>query len=77
MLMVVQATPKKISFCLTEEEAEIVNVARHRLAKQGVLRNQSEIIRAGIGLLRRLSDPELIKTAQATSRFKPGRKPPR
>lgn len=64
----------KLSFCLTAEEAAAVDEARKRLARRGVLRNRSEVIRAAITCLEQLEDAELQAAAEKTVKFKPGRR---
>jgi Arc/MetJ-type ribon-helix-helix transcriptional regulator len=64
---------QKICFCLTPEESDVVEEARQRLGKKGVLRNRSEVIRAAINYLEQLSDDELAAAAKKTQQMKPGR----
>jgi Arc/MetJ-type ribon-helix-helix transcriptional regulator len=64
----------KLSFCLTAEEAAVVDEARMRLAQRGVLRNRSEVIRAAITRLEQLEDADLQAAAEKTVKLKPGRR---
>jgi len=65
----------KISFCLTDDELQLVDDARIRVAASGVLKNRSEIIRAAIGVLRTLAQDELVAAVASIDRLVPGRKP--
>ena len=64
----------KLSFCLTAEEAALVDEARKRLARGGVLRNRSEVIRAAITRLEGMDDADLQAAAEKTVKLKPGRR---
>ena len=67
-------TAPKLSFCLTAEEAKVVDEARKRLGRKGLLRNRSEVIRTAIAHLQQLNDTELRAAAEKTPQLKPGRK---
>lgn len=47
---------------------------RNRLGRKSVLRNRSEVIRAAIQAMSRLSDADLETCANAVPQLKPGRK---
>jgi hypothetical protein len=64
----------KTSFCLTSDEAHLVEAARKRLGKLGVLQNKSEVIRTAINCLAGLNDEALATAASKTAKLKPGRK---
>lgn len=65
---------QKISFCLTADEIDTVELARKRLGRLGVLLNRSELIRTAISCLDKLDDNVFRVAAEKTTRLKPGRK---
>lgn len=64
----------KVSLCLTDEEKALIDAARCRLGRQGLLRNRSEVIRAAIRALEGMNDSTLGSIATAVPQLKPGRK---
>jgi hypothetical protein len=64
----------KISLCLTQVEAEAIEACRHRLARAGILLNQSETVRTAIALMANVDEAALVQAAKITSHLKPGRK---
>jgi hypothetical protein len=65
----------KISFCLTDEDLQTVEETRRRIAMGGRNSNRSEILRAAIAQLSRLSDTELLDAVALMPRLPPGRRP--
>ena len=64
----------KISFCLTQEELDIVAEAQRRLAVGGRNSNRSEVLRIAIAQLSRTTDTELLEAGTRLTRLIPGRK---
>lgn len=61
----------KISFCLTDEDLQTVEETRRRIAMGGRNSNRSEILRAAIAQLSRLSDTELLDAVALMPRLPP------
>jgi hypothetical protein len=65
----------KISFCLTQDELDIVAEVQRRLAVGGRNSNRSEVLRIAIAQLGRITDQELLEAGTQMTRLAPGRKP--
>lgn len=63
------------SFTIPEVEYELISRIRQRCMKAGVSANKSEVLRAGLAALSKMSDRELTKMFEALSRVKTGRPP--
>lgn len=65
----------KISFCLTQNELDIVADVQRRLAMAGRLSNRSEVLRLAIAHLGQITDQELLGVGTQLPRLVPGRRP--
>lgn len=65
----------KISFCLTQDELDIVADVQRRLAVAGRHINRSEVLRVAIAHLGQITDEELLQAGTKLTRLVPGRKP--
>lgn len=61
------------SFTMPATDYESITRIRQRAMKGGVGTNKSEILRAGLAVLDRLTDKELIKVFEKLPKVKPGR----
>ncbi|WP_169928958.1 hypothetical protein [Macromonas bipunctata] len=61
------------SISLLAEESKVIDELRVKLAVLGTIPNRSEVLRAGIFALNRLSPTELEKLMQQVPKLKPGR----
>jgi len=72
-------TRKKVirdNFSMPEEDYALIEEIRQRLIREhAVVRNKSEILRAGLLALARMSSSELATALERVTALKPGRKP--
>lgn len=61
------------SFTIPDEEYESISVIKKRCMKSGISANKSEILRAGLAVLRGMPDRELAQTFESLPRVKTGR----
>jgi hypothetical protein len=61
------------SFTMPASDYESITRIKQRAMKGGVGTNKSEILRAGLAVLDRLTDKELIKVFEKLPKVKPGR----
>jgi hypothetical protein len=61
------------TFSMPEDDYNLINVCKSRLLKQGNSSNKSEIIRAGLIILNKLSDVELLNALAQIKKVKTGR----
>lgn len=69
-----QASVIRKTFSLPSEECVAIDILRGLAASQGKYPSHSEIVRAGLILLRTLSGPELSKALDQVAHLVPGRK---
>lgn len=63
------------SFTLPQSDYDLISLARERCLGQGVNVTKSEVIRAGLQVLRDLGDEELLRVVGGLVKVKTGRKP--
>lgn len=63
------------SFTMPEADYELIEPLKKRCMKTGIGVNKSELLRAGLQALTRMSDSELTHLIGHLQRIKPGRRP--
>lgn len=61
------------SFTIPGNEYESISIIKKRCMKSGISANKSEILRAGLAVLRGMPDSELARTLESLPRVKTGR----
>lgn len=61
------------NFSFPPSDSELIEVLRKRAAREGVLLNRSEMLRAGLAALIKLSDAEIAKIGGQVPKLKTGR----
>lgn len=61
------------NFSFPPADSELIDELRKRAARGGVLLNRSEMLRAGLAALNRLSDAEIAAIAEQVPKIKTGR----
>ena len=67
------STVVRENFSLPPADSELINELRKRAGRGGVLLNRSELLRAGLAALNRLSDAEIAAIAEQVPKIKTGR----
>jgi hypothetical protein len=71
-----QPKPKSVvreNFSLPPSDSELIEVLRRRAAREGVLLNRSELLRASLAALSRLSDAEIAAVGAQVPKIRTGR----
>lgn len=71
-----QPTPKTVvreNFSLPPSDSELIEVLRRRAAREGVLLNRSELLRASLAALNHLSDAEIAEIGGQVPKIRTGR----
>lgn len=61
------------NFSLPPSDSELIEVLRRRAAREGVLLNRSELLRASLAALNKLSDAEIAVIGSQVPRIRTGR----
>jgi hypothetical protein len=61
------------NFSLPPSDSELIEVLRRRAAREGVLLNRSELLRASLAALNRLSDAEIAAIGEQVPKIRTGR----
>lgn len=61
------------NFSLPPSDSELIEVLRRRAAREGVLLNRSELLRASLAALNRLSDAEIAAIGGQVPKIRTGR----
>ncbi len=61
------------NFSLPPSDSELIEVLRRRAAREGVLLNRSELLRASLAALSRLSDAEIAAVGAQVPKIRTGR----
>ncbi|RFF27212.1 MULTISPECIES: hypothetical protein [unclassified Wenzhouxiangella] len=72
------STVVRDAFSMPDEDYQLIEAIRQRLIKEHALvRNKSEVLRAGLRVLSEMSSEELLSALEEVRVLKPGRKPQR
>ena len=64
------------NFSMPEEDYALIDEIRKRLIREhAVVRNKSEVLRAGLLALAKMSSQEMLEASDRVKQLKPGRKP--
>lgn len=61
------------NFSFPPSDSELIEILRKRAAREGVLLNRSELLRAGLAALSKLSDAEIATVGGEVPKLKTGR----
>ncbi len=61
------------NFSFPPSDSELIEILRKRAAREGVLLNRSELLRAGLAALSKLSDAEIATIGAEVPKLKTGR----